>query len=152
MFTCISLELQVRTGSNLETRYRYHPWSQSYQKNICNAMQVQSTIMGRNGGVVLRAYFQMVFSTDLEHFIYPRSTIHRLDLILLCNLLQCCGTRSVSTSVWVFHHFPMFKRVENIISPHTGVKVPNLDMSCSTNVVLKSKASCPPNLESAVIL
>ena len=23
MFTCISLELQVRTGSNLETRYRY---------------------------------------------------------------------------------------------------------------------------------
>ena len=32
VFTCISLELQVRTGSNLETRYRYHPRSQSYQK------------------------------------------------------------------------------------------------------------------------
>ena len=23
MFTCVSLELKVRTGSNLETRYRY---------------------------------------------------------------------------------------------------------------------------------
>ena len=37
MFTCISLELQVRTGSNLETRHRYHPQSQSYQKKYFNA-------------------------------------------------------------------------------------------------------------------
>ena len=43
VFTCISLELQVRTGSNLVTRYRYHPRSQSYQ--------VRSTI-GRNDRVV----------------------------------------------------------------------------------------------------
>ena len=28
MYNYISLELQVRTGSNLETRYRYHPQSQ----------------------------------------------------------------------------------------------------------------------------
>ena len=37
VFTCISLELQVRTGSDLETRYRYHPRSQSYQKKISAA-------------------------------------------------------------------------------------------------------------------
>ena len=47
--------------SNLETRYRYHPRSQSYQKTT-TSMQVQSAIMGR---VVLGTYFQMVFGTDL---------------------------------------------------------------------------------------
>ena len=33
-----------------------------------------SAIMGRNGRVVLGAYFQMVFSTDLAHFLYLRYT------------------------------------------------------------------------------
>ena len=60
MFTCISLELQVRTGSNLETRYRYHPRSQSYQKKKIS-MQVRPAIMGCNGSVVLGAYVQIVF-------------------------------------------------------------------------------------------
>ena len=47
------------------------------------------------------------------------------------------------------------KNSEHIFPPYTGVKVPNLDMSCSndpTYLVLKSEASCPPNLESALIL
>ena len=38
---------------------------------------------------------------------------------------------------------------------HTGVMVPDLDMPCSndpTYLVLNSNASCPPNLESALIL
>ena len=54
MFTCISLELQVRTGSNLETRYRYHPQSQSYQKIFFQCKySVLPAIMGHNGRVVL---------------------------------------------------------------------------------------------------
>ena len=67
--------------------------------------------------------------------------------LLLCDLLlQCCGIRSVLG-------FSLFSRT--LFPPNTGVKVPNLDMSCSndpTYLVLKSKASCPPNLESALIL
>ena len=34
------------------------------------SMQVRPAIMGRNGRVVLGAYFQIVFRTDLAHFLY----------------------------------------------------------------------------------
>ena len=47
-----------------------------HDHNHTKKMQVQSAIMGRNGRVVLGAYFQMVFSTDLAHFVYSRPTIH----------------------------------------------------------------------------
>ena len=47
-----------------------------HDHNHTKKMQVRSVIMGRNGRVVLGAYFQMVFSTDLAHFVYSRPTIH----------------------------------------------------------------------------
>ena len=59
-------------------------------------MQVRSAIMGRNGRVVLFSLLKVYNSSYL---------------ILLCNFLQCCGTRSIFTNVWLFHYFPMFKRV-----------------------------------------
>ena len=63
VFQCISLELQVRTGSNLETRYRYHPRSPKK-----NSLQVRSAIMAVMVGGILPKL--MVFSTDLAHFLY----------------------------------------------------------------------------------
>ena len=63
------------------------------------SMQLWSAIMGRNGRVVLGVHFQTVFSTDLAHFFNNSSHTFCLDLILLCNLLQCCGTRSVLANV-----------------------------------------------------
>ena len=74
MFICISLELQVRTGSNLETRY-----------------------MVRNGRVVLGAYFQMVFSKDLA-FIVTRGLQFITHLLFGPDFtVQPFGTRSVFT-------------------------------------------------------
>ena len=82
---------------------------QSYQK-----IYMRSAIMGRNGRVVLGAYFQMVFSTDSAHFLYPKSFC--LDLILLCNLLQCCGTIHKCQQRLGFSLFSGVRKVENIIS------------------------------------
>ena len=51
--------------------------------------------------------------------------------------------------------FSLFSDVQTYLPHNTGVMVPNLDMPCSndpTYLVLKSKASCPSNLESALIL
>ena len=101
MFTCISLELQVRTGSNLEDTIHDH----------IHSMPVRSAIMGRNGRVVLRAYFQNICGTFSLLKVYNSSH----TFCSLCNLLQCCGTRSVFTNVnkscVFFHYFLMFKRV-----------------------------------------
>ena len=107
---------------------------------ITITMQVWSTIMGRSSRVVWGAYFQMVFRTDLAHFLYSiHSHTFSLDLILLCNLLlQKLG-------------FSLFSNVQNIFPLNIGGKVPNLDMSCS-NVMIQLTwcLHVPPNLESAL--
>ena len=67
---------------------------------IPKKVQVRSAIMGRNGRVVLGAYFQNGVYNRFGTFsllnVYNSSHTFCLDLILLCNLLQCCGIRSVS--------------------------------------------------------
>ena len=71
-------------------------------------MQLRSAIVGCNGRMVFGAYFQLVFSTDLAHFLYSRSTIHPhtfcLDLILLRNLLQLVLLYKISP-----HKYLMFR-------------------------------------------
>ena len=72
----------------------------------------------------------MVFS-----IVYNSTHTFCLDLILLCNLLQFSGTRCVLTNV------SKISDVQNGFPPYTGVKVPNLDMSCGndpTYFVLKN--------------
>ena len=75
MFTCISLEVQVRTGSNLETRHRYHPRSQSYQKNI--SIQVRPAIMvgwfwGHKSKLCLEQIWHIFFTHCLQFITHPR--------------------------------------------------------------------------------
>ena len=140
----MSLELRLKSGDKIQTPSMITIIPKFHCK--CGLH------VGRNGKVVLGAYFQMVFSTDLAHFlVYNSSHTFCLDLILLCNLLQCCGTRSVFTNVNKSRFFTIFWCSKGLrtLFPYTGVKVPNLDMSCSndpTYFVLKSKASCLPNL------
>ena len=102
VLTGISLEPQVRTKLNFWDKIPMPSTITIIPKKI--SMQVQSEIMGCNGKVVLGAYIlPNVFRTDLAHL---RSTILHtpsVDLILPC-LLQCCGTRQMSTRVF----FPTF--------------------------------------------
>ena len=65
VYTCISLELQVKFGDKIQIL-------STILKN-----QVQSVIIGRNGRVVLGAYFR----TDLAHFLYSRYTILHTPLV-----------------------------------------------------------------------
>ena len=76
VFTCIFLELQVRTGSNLETRYVQIPSTITIIPKKISLHMRSAIIIGCNGRVVLEGYFEMVFSTDLTHFLNPRSTIY----------------------------------------------------------------------------
>ena len=144
VFTCISLELQVRTGSNLETRYRYHPRSQSCQKKI--SKQVWSAIMGRNGRVVFWGHTSKWCLVQIWHVFFTRCLqLICLDLILLCNLLQCWGTRSCS--LHKCQGFSLFFDVGNIIL-ESRFQIWIMSRSNDpTYLVLKSKASCLPNLE-----
>ena len=132
MFTCIPLQLQVTTGSNLETRYRYHPQSQPYQ---FNATALRSRWFRGHASKWCLVQICHIFFTQGLQF----SHTFCLDLILLCNLLQCSGTRSVLTNV-------------RGVPPYTGVEVPNFWICHAVMIQLKSKASCLPNLESALIL
>ena len=77
---------------------------------------VHSAIMGSNDRVVLWVKLPNVFRTDLAPFslvkVYNSSHTFGLDLILVCNLLQYCGIRSVLIKYLqrlVFHYFLRFK-------------------------------------------
>ena len=102
-------------------------------KNI--STQVWSAIMGRNGGVVLGAYFQMVLRTDLAHFLYSRSSYNSshtfcLDLIFV----QPSPVLWYKVSPHKCQQKLGFSDVQKCFPPNTGVKVPNLDMSCSNDL------------------
>ena len=139
-FFCVYL----LTGSNLEI-----PSTITIIPKII--MLLRSAIMGRNGRVVLGAYFQMVFSADLAHFLFK---VYNYFITHLLFGPDFTVQPSSSPVLWyeVSPHKcqqkPSFSDVQKVFPPYTGVKSSN----DPTYLVLKSKASCLPNLESALIL
>ena len=128
------------------------------KKNI--SMQVRPAIMGSNGRVVLGAYVQIVF----WHIFFT----HGLQFI---THLQFGPDFTVQPSpvLWykVSPHkcqlklgFSLFSDVQKCLEHIYPIILESWSqiwilMPCSndpTYLVLKSKASCPPNLESALIL
>ena len=100
-----------------------------------------------------------MFRTDLAHFLYSWSTIHHTPSVwtwFYCATFSSAVVQGQSSQMST--KAGLFSDVQKCLEhlPHnTGVMVPNLDMPCSndpTYLVLKGKASGPPNLESALIL
>ena len=94
--------------------YRYHPQSQSYPPKNSMCSVVCNNGIGWIWGHTSK-WCLARFGTFSLLKVYNSLHNFSLDLILLCNLLQCCGTISVLTNVNKSCGFSLFSDVQKCL-------------------------------------
>ena len=147
-FQCVHIRLKFEDKIHIPSTITIIP------KNI--SMLVRSTII--NGWVILGAYFQMVFRTDLAQGLqfFTHHLLFGPDFTVQPSPVLWYKVGSHKCQQKVFHYFLMLcsKGLRTYYFSHildSRSKFGYVMQYDPTYLVLKSKASCLPNLESALI-